>query len=240
MLADQDTLRLPDAAVLRQEMRSVAARHGSAESAMAAVRGIRRRELFRIAAADLFEFADCDRIAEALSDVTDATIEAALVAAIAQVERLRGSELPTRLLIVAMGRLGGRDASYASDADVMFVHDPFRCRPASGRRSRQGGIQPGAVDCRCRARTRRWNSMPICGPRAGRARWCARSTVTAATTSATRRRGGAGVAAGAALRRRSRPGGRVPGDHRSGAVSGRGPGTARPDADPAAEGPDGV
>ena len=125
LLADQDTLALPDAAVLRQEMRSVAARHGSAESAMAAVRGIRRRELFRIAAADLFEFADCDRIAEALSDVTDATIEAALVAAIAQVERLRGSELPTRLLIVAMGRLGGRDASYASDADVMFVHDPL-------------------------------------------------------------------------------------------------------------------
>jgi glutamate-ammonia-ligase adenylyltransferase len=31
---------------------------------------------------------------------------------------------PTRMLVVAMGRLGGREVGYGSDADVLFVHDP--------------------------------------------------------------------------------------------------------------------
>ena len=33
-------------------------------------------------------------------------------------------ENPTRMLVVAMGRLGGREMGYSSDADVLFVHDP--------------------------------------------------------------------------------------------------------------------
>jgi glutamate-ammonia-ligase adenylyltransferase len=33
-------------------------------------------------------------------------------------------EAPTRLAIVAMGRYGGFELSYGSDADVMFVHEP--------------------------------------------------------------------------------------------------------------------
>jgi glutamate-ammonia-ligase adenylyltransferase len=32
--------------------------------------------------------------------------------------------LPTRICVVAMGRLGGHEMSYSSDADVMFVHEP--------------------------------------------------------------------------------------------------------------------
>jgi glutamate-ammonia-ligase adenylyltransferase len=32
---------------------------------------------------------------------------------------------PTDMLIVAMGRLGGREMGYGSDADIMFVHDPY-------------------------------------------------------------------------------------------------------------------
>ncbi|NKY08068.1 bifunctional glutamine-synthetase adenylyltransferase/deadenyltransferase, partial [Cellulomonas hominis] len=32
---------------------------------------------------------------------------------------------PTALLVVAMGRLGGREMGYTSDADVLFVHDPL-------------------------------------------------------------------------------------------------------------------
>src|SRR5229473_1946381 len=36
-----------------------------------------------------------------------------------------GGPLPTRICVVAMGRLGGHETGYASDADVMFVHDPL-------------------------------------------------------------------------------------------------------------------
>jgi [glutamine synthetase] adenylyltransferase / [glutamine synthetase]-adenylyl-L-tyrosine phosphorylase len=51
-------------------------------------------------------------------------VEAALVVASRVVEAERGGPLPTRLLVVAMGRFGGRELGYGSDADVVFVHDP--------------------------------------------------------------------------------------------------------------------
>jgi glutamate-ammonia-ligase adenylyltransferase len=37
---------------------------------------------------------------------------------------LRGP-LPTRFAVIAMGRFGGHECGYASDADVLFVHDPL-------------------------------------------------------------------------------------------------------------------
>ena len=43
--------------------------------------------------------------------------------------------LPMRMAVIAMGRLGGRELGYGSDADVLFVHEPYapdgssRCRP---------------------------------------------------------------------------------------------------------------
>ena len=33
-------------------------------------------------------------------------------------------ELPLRFAVIAMGRLGGAEAGYGSDADVMFVYEP--------------------------------------------------------------------------------------------------------------------
>jgi glutamate-ammonia-ligase adenylyltransferase len=46
------------------------------------------------------------------------------VAATAAVERQNGRRLATTMAIIAMGRLGGCEMSYASDADVLFVHRP--------------------------------------------------------------------------------------------------------------------
>ncbi|RYJ01409.1 MAG: bifunctional glutamine-synthetase adenylyltransferase/deadenyltransferase, partial [Actinomycetales bacterium] len=67
---------------------------------------------------------DIDTVGQALSDVTEATLDAALVAATAAVKADRG-DMPTRLAVVLMGRLGGHESGYGSDADVMFVHDPL-------------------------------------------------------------------------------------------------------------------
>jgi glutamate-ammonia-ligase adenylyltransferase len=52
------------------------------------------------------------------------TVSAALEVAIRQAERASGRPLPTRLAVIAMGRFGGHELGYASDADVLFVHDP--------------------------------------------------------------------------------------------------------------------
>jgi glutamate-ammonia-ligase adenylyltransferase len=72
---------------------------------------------------DLVGRLDVSEVGEALTDVTAATLRATLLVAARAVERERG-QLPTRLAVVAMGRLGGHEMSYGSDADVMFVHDP--------------------------------------------------------------------------------------------------------------------
>ena len=110
---------------LRAEMRGVVERHGDLGAAVHVVRGIRRRELFRISAGELAGVLDVTQVGEALARLTDAVIEATLGGAIAEIAAARGlAEAPTRMTIVAMGRYGGFELSYASDADVLFVHQP--------------------------------------------------------------------------------------------------------------------
>ncbi|MGY2874467.1 [glutamine synthetase] adenylyltransferase / [glutamine synthetase]-adenylyl-L-tyrosine phosphorylase [Marmoricola sp. URHA0025 HA25] len=110
---------------IQTEMLAGAARRRDAEEAIRTVRAIRRRELLRISAADLCVPFGVAEVGYALTDLTDATVEAALAVASGAVERERGRPLPTRMAIIAMGRYGGYEMGYGSDADVMFVHDPL-------------------------------------------------------------------------------------------------------------------
>jgi glutamate-ammonia-ligase adenylyltransferase len=107
------------------EVCNAAARHVDPTEAIAAVRGVRRRELFRVAAADVFGLVDVAAVGSALSDIAKASLEGGLVAAAAAIRAERRGELPTRIAVIALGRLGGREMSYASDADVLFVHQPL-------------------------------------------------------------------------------------------------------------------
>ncbi len=88
-------------------------------------RGLRRRELLRVACADLLGILDIDDVGQALSDVTAATVAAVLDAVVRDAEAKRGGPLPMRLAIIGMGRLGGGEQGYGSDADVLFVHEPI-------------------------------------------------------------------------------------------------------------------
>jgi len=109
---------------LRGEATSSAARHDDPMAAINAVRAVRRRELFRCAAADLVELVDIDTVGRSLSNIAVATLDGALRSAVRAVEAERRRPLPTSLAVVAMGRLGGGEMGYSSDADVMFVHEP--------------------------------------------------------------------------------------------------------------------
>ncbi|MFD0801912.1 bifunctional glutamine-synthetase adenylyltransferase/deadenyltransferase, partial [Streptomonospora algeriensis] len=84
-----------------------------------------RRELLRTALADLLEVSPVESVGDALTAITAVTIEAALRTARARVADQHGRQPQTRLCVVAMGRFGGGELSYASDADVMFVHEPL-------------------------------------------------------------------------------------------------------------------
>ncbi|MFL6163150.1 MAG: bifunctional [glutamine synthetase] adenylyltransferase/[glutamine synthetase]-adenylyl-L-tyrosine phosphorylase [Jatrophihabitantaceae bacterium] len=96
-----------------------------------AIRGLRRVELLRIAFADLLGLADDAQIRIGLSELADATLSAGLVAArrLVAAELARASQpddgLGVRFAVIAMGRLGGREIGYGSDADVLFVFEPM-------------------------------------------------------------------------------------------------------------------
>ncbi|WP_435769474.1 bifunctional [glutamine synthetase] adenylyltransferase/[glutamine synthetase]-adenylyl-L-tyrosine phosphorylase [Nocardioides sp. SYSU DS0651] len=110
---------------LTEEMVATARRQESHPKAIRAIRAVRRRELLRIAAGDLLGLIDVADVGFALTRLTDATLEATLGATCDAVCAERGlAEPPTRFAIVAMGRYGGFELSYGSDADVLFVHDP--------------------------------------------------------------------------------------------------------------------
>jgi len=124
MLADDAELVPRSGEALRATLRAAASRHVHGEAAVIAVRGLRRRELLRVACADLLRRLDITETGQALSDVTDAVLDAALQTAQRTVGEARGG-MPTRLGVVAMGRLGGCEVGYSSDADVLFVHEPL-------------------------------------------------------------------------------------------------------------------
>ncbi|MFJ3693133.1 bifunctional [glutamine synthetase] adenylyltransferase/[glutamine synthetase]-adenylyl-L-tyrosine phosphorylase [Streptomyces sp. NPDC090052] len=120
--------------ILEQEVLAAVGRAETPEGAVASARGVRRRELFRTAAADLISSygteenpaesdpgALVDRVGNAVTDLNAATIAGALRAA---VRAQWGDTLPTRFAVIGMGRFGGHELSYGSDADVLFLHAP--------------------------------------------------------------------------------------------------------------------
>ncbi|MHC3472518.1 bifunctional [glutamine synthetase] adenylyltransferase/[glutamine synthetase]-adenylyl-L-tyrosine phosphorylase [Streptomyces sp. 7R007] len=119
---------------LEQEILAAVGRADGAVQAVTAARGVRRRELFRTAAADIVgsygtearpaeadQGALVDRVGGAVSDLTAATLAGTLRAV---VREGWGDELPTRFAVIGMGRFGGHELGYGSDADVLFVHEP--------------------------------------------------------------------------------------------------------------------
>jgi glutamate-ammonia-ligase adenylyltransferase len=119
MLADEADLQPRPAGALMSEVLSVVERHDEPEGAVAAIRSIRRRELFRIAVAELLQVADPEQAGRSLTDVAVAALEGALRVARAAVDP-QGS---VDFAVIGMGRFGGRELGFASDIDVMFVYE---------------------------------------------------------------------------------------------------------------------
>jgi len=119
---------------LDQEILAAVGRADDVVQAVTFARGVRRRELFRTAASDIVgsygtetqpaeadQGALVDRVGGAVSDLTAATLAGTLRAV---VREGWGDTLPTRFAVIGMGRFGGHELGYGSDADVLFVHEP--------------------------------------------------------------------------------------------------------------------
>ncbi|MEV0890143.1 bifunctional [glutamine synthetase] adenylyltransferase/[glutamine synthetase]-adenylyl-L-tyrosine phosphorylase [Promicromonospora sp. NPDC050262] len=125
-LAQSDSLAPRGARRLAAEADALLGRAQEVDTATVALRALRRRELARTGVAEVLgELGPVDA-ARAISDAADVVLAGGLRIAEheARGERniARGDE-PARLLIVAMGRLGGQEMGYGSDADIMFVYE---------------------------------------------------------------------------------------------------------------------
>ena len=115
MLADDTELVPRNSEDLQAAMFAATKRHATLEAKVAAIRGLRRRELFRIAVADLLQLIDVSVVAEGLTAVTAAVLHVTLAVCRADVPGA------PELAVIAMGRWGGHELSYGSDADAMIV-----------------------------------------------------------------------------------------------------------------------
>jgi glutamate-ammonia-ligase adenylyltransferase len=122
LLADDEALARRDPAEVAASLRSTVARHADRSDAVAAARSLRRHELLRVACADLLGMLDVGSVCAALSSIWAAVLAATLEVAVqAEVLRRRLDAVPARIAVIGMGRLGGAELGYGSDADVLFV-----------------------------------------------------------------------------------------------------------------------
>ncbi|MCX6501180.1 MAG: bifunctional [glutamine synthetase] adenylyltransferase/[glutamine synthetase]-adenylyl-L-tyrosine phosphorylase [Microbacterium sp.] len=121
-LDDTEQLRPRSGPALEQEARAIQMRHDTIDEAMRSVRALRRRELLRIAMAAVVGVLTIEELADALTVVTEVTIQATLRAVRREVVPAEDDALD--FSVIAMGRFGGRELGFGSDADVLYVYRP--------------------------------------------------------------------------------------------------------------------
>ena len=92
------------------------------------IRAMRRHEIERIGLAWMSGVIDDEASLAGMTDVYDAAIEASLQWAIQhRINDIQIDEAPAAIAIIGMGRYGGREVNFSSDADVIIIY-----RPAEG------------------------------------------------------------------------------------------------------------
>ena len=126
---EQLIARLLDTAPLSGEsLRARIDLSGLAEhQAMSALRRFRQIEMARIAWRDYSGWADLKTNLEDLSTLADTLVQVALDYAAAQLQPRFGrprdkEDRPASLLVLGMGKLGGRELNYSSDIDLVFLY----------------------------------------------------------------------------------------------------------------------
>ena len=106
---------------LNAQFEAIVSRHEDAELAAASIRAIRRKETLRVAMGAALGICDLERTSQGLTDLTESYLIAIQQIATKFLIEKQGP-LCHELAIVAMGRFGGAELGFGSDADVMFVY----------------------------------------------------------------------------------------------------------------------
>jgi len=112
-LGDPDELRLRSRDELVTDTRAALEWRADDAERWLALKRFTDREGLRIAAHDVLGLIDASEVEYALTNLAEATLEATLAEL----------EPPLPFAIIALGRLGGAELSYASDLDLVFVYD---------------------------------------------------------------------------------------------------------------------
>jgi glutamate-ammonia-ligase adenylyltransferase len=115
---------------LREEFRNVAAVPEAGKDKLAALRRLHRREVLRIGAADLLGFQDLEQVTRQISELADGFAGECLGV-------VAGGERRTGLVVLALGKWGGRELNYSSDVDVIFLAPHPRDLPKATRIARE-------------------------------------------------------------------------------------------------------
>ncbi len=94
---------------------------------MQQLRRLRLREIIRIAIRDLLGWADLQETLTALSELAEFCVSKAHAYAYHELQSKHGIPLnhnaePQSLVVIAMGKLGGRELNYSSDVDLIFTY----------------------------------------------------------------------------------------------------------------------
>jgi glutamate-ammonia-ligase adenylyltransferase len=93
-----------------------------------AFRRHRQRQMLRIGTNDIIRDRPLEEVTRDISRVADIALEVALGTALRQVSNRFGQPFtepgrPARCVIMAFGKLGGKELNYSSDIDLMFLYD---------------------------------------------------------------------------------------------------------------------
>lgn len=133
-LGDDAKLKARDRQSLDTQLDSIAKRYATNVKDFAtSVRELRRHEIERIGLAWTTGVMDDATSLAGMTDVYDAVIDAALIWAIRNQLRENGlDQAPATLCIIAMGRYGGREVNFCSDADAMIIYRPTEMGDENG------------------------------------------------------------------------------------------------------------
>ncbi|MFB2599720.1 bifunctional [glutamine synthetase] adenylyltransferase/[glutamine synthetase]-adenylyl-L-tyrosine phosphorylase [Herbiconiux sp. P17] len=123
-LENDEELRPRGMSVLEDETRAIVARHDTPDAAAMALRTLRRREVLRLAIASILGMVTVEELGRGLTDVTTVHLEGTLSVIRQSAALVNGDGI--EFAIIGMGRYGGGELGFGSDADVLYVYRPVR------------------------------------------------------------------------------------------------------------------
>ena len=123
LLDDRVLYAPPDLVALATALRrQLADSAGDTERRMNLLREAHQAQVFRLLAQDLAGHLSVERLADHLSALADLMLELTIESVWAELPR-RHRTNPPRFAVVSYGKLGGKELGYASDLDIIFLHD---------------------------------------------------------------------------------------------------------------------